>query len=194
MKFQEDHVDLTDQEIMSLLEEPETVVEKVLTVQQRLKRSRIMRRLKPKLQRIRDIKKKRMADPAKLMYRARKMAIANLRKRFAGKMGADYANLSASQKVTVDRLIEKKRPLVVRIAKRLLPRVRKLELERLRRVRGSVKESVQYDDPDRIYDLNKVAAGLMPRDEYKKKYRTSRVRGVITRVRPKREGQDQEKA
>ena len=77
-----------------------------------------------------------MAPQARLKYRARKSAIAALRKRIAGKRGANYGKLSIAQKITIDRQIEKRRGMVDKIAKRMLPKVRKAEVSRLAAVRN----------------------------------------------------------
>jgi len=112
-----------------------------LSFTQRLRRSRIMKRLAPRLKRQRAIKKFRLADPKRLEQRARKMAIKFLRKRVAGKRGEKYQTLSISDKMAVDRLIQKKLPLVAKIAKRLMPRIRKAEIERLKKARSQRNEN-----------------------------------------------------
>ena len=115
---------------------------KPLTVQQRMKIARRMKRLAPRMKRLRAIRAKRMADPKRIERRARKAAIKLLRKRFAGKQGQNYASLSPSSKISVDRIIQKKMSMVGKISKRLLPKIRKAELERLKRARsGPKKES-----------------------------------------------------
>lgn len=118
------------------------LVEKPLTVQQRLKRARKMKRLAPKLKRRKKILSKRMADPERLRKRSRKAAISLLRKRFAGKLGQNYASLSPGQKVSVDKQVEKKLKQVDTLSKRLLPSVRKKELERVRKARGHKSEEL----------------------------------------------------
>ena len=81
---------------------------KPLTLQQRLKMGRRMKRLAPRLARYRKIKAKRVAPPDRLQYRARKAALKLLRKKVAGKMGDNYKNLSPAQKMSVDRLLQSK--------------------------------------------------------------------------------------
>ena len=121
-----------DEEFEEYLEE----VRKPLTVQQRMQIGRRMKRLAPRMARMRKIRAKRMADPQRLERRSRKAAIKILRKRFAGKQGANYASLSPGSKMSVDRIIQKKMALVGRLSKRLMPKVRKAEMERLKRARG----------------------------------------------------------
>ena len=75
-----------------------------------------------------------------------------------------YRTLSPSQKIGIDKIIMKKRPMVAKIAQRLMPKVRKGEMERLKKARqGKVNESFELfvertaQDPD----INK-RAGTQP--------------------------------
>jgi len=112
---------------------------KPLTIQQRRKIGLRMRRLAPRMQRLKKMKAKRMAPAERLKMRARKAAINVLRKRAAGKTGANYSTLSVSQKIAVDKMIMKKRPAIANIAKRLFPGVRKKEMARLQQLRKGPK-------------------------------------------------------
>ena len=114
-----------------------------MTIQQRMKRSRQMKRLAPKMKRLRQIKKFRMADTDRLTTRSRRVAKNILRKKFAGAKGGQYASLPASQKITIDRLVANKGPVIDKLAKRLMPIVRKKEIERIRQARKPHKESVE---------------------------------------------------
>ena len=125
-------------------EEEVKEVKKPLTVAQRAKIARRMKKLAPKLKLKKAMAAKRMASPAKLKKRARKAAIQLLRKRFAGKAGANYANLAPSAKIGVDKILAKKMGAVNVIAKKMLKVVRKKEQERIKALR-SKKEEVQID-------------------------------------------------
>lgn len=139
-------MDVLDEEYFEELDN----LEEALTPAQRIKRARIMRRMAPKIKRKREMLKKRLASPEKLNVRSRKAAVKLLRKRFAGKMGANYANLSPSQKSAVDRLIAKKMSSVGTISKRLLPKIRKAEMERLKAARSSKNEELRIGFEDYI--------------------------------------------
>jgi nicotinic acid mononucleotide adenylyltransferase len=121
---------------------------KPLTLQQRQKRARMLKRIAPKLARFREIRKKRMADQPRLVKRSRKLAIKMLRKRVAGDRGANYAELSPTDKISVDKLVMKKMGMINKIAQRLLPKVRKAEMERVKKARETVKEEKVPQDPD----------------------------------------------
>ena len=150
--LEEELEDFTDEELEEFVNEVEDweeldeeyIEERApLTLQQRIKKARIMKRLAPKLKRQRQIKKFRMAPTERLVQRARKLARNLLRKKMAGKRGENYNKLSASQKIQVDQLIQKKASSVERIAKRLLPMVRKKEIERIRSAHSSKNENVE---------------------------------------------------
>lgn len=130
-------------------DEEDMYIEEALTSIQRLNRARTMKRIAPKLARQRKLKAKKMAGKESLEKRARKAAIQALRKRFAGDKGENYANLSRAEKEAVDKRIESKKNLIPKIAKRLMPSVKKSEMERLKQARTQKNESQDPDIKDR---------------------------------------------
>jgi hypothetical protein len=100
------------------------------------------------MKRLRAIKKKRMATPDRLKYRARKAALNILRRRAAGSRGAKYASLSRTDKINIDRQLNNRykgpalRKIVDRFSKRMLPMIRKKEMERLKKARSAKKEEI----------------------------------------------------
>lgn len=111
------------------------IVEAVLNITQRRKRSNQMRRLSKKLARLRMVARNQMAPEKRLKYRSQKLARNIIRKRFAGSRGASYGDLSVSDKISVDKMISGKAKLIARIAQRMMPVVRKAEQLRLQGVR-----------------------------------------------------------
>ena len=109
---------------------------KPLTVVQRLRRRQVMRRSKFKLQRARKIKSKKLATGDQLQKRSRKAAIAAVRKRVAGKKGENFKNLAPGDKASVERRVASKGALVNKLARRLMPQIRKKEQARLKQVRS----------------------------------------------------------
>ena len=101
-----------------------------LTLQQRMKRKMLMKKLAPKMARKRAMAMKRKAGTKQLELRARKAAIMILRKKVAGPKGAKYATLSPAEKMGIDKRVAKKMPMVGKIAKKLLPIIRKKEIAR----------------------------------------------------------------
>lgn len=119
---------------MNLAEELEAeglLYETVLTQQQRRKRALIMRKYKTKIAQARKRALRRAATTDKLKIRARKKAINIIRQKVAGKQGLNYAELSPGEKMIIDKRVEKRKMAIDRIAKRLVPQVRKADLLRL---------------------------------------------------------------
>ena len=117
--------------------------EAVLSVAARKKRAMAFKKSKAKIMRGRKIAAKKMASPEKLKLRSRKKAIEVIRKKVAGAKGTDYKNLSPSEKMSIDKKVEKKKGAIAKIAKKQFQGVKKAEKERLAKVRqGPVEESV----------------------------------------------------
>lgn len=115
---------------MKLSEEVE-LDEYVLNFQQRQHRALVMRRYERKMEAARERMKKRIADNQHLIGRARKKAIALIRKKVAGARGVDYATLSPAEKIMIDKRVEQRKGAISKIAARLLPTVRKAERDRI---------------------------------------------------------------
>ena len=146
--------------------EDDIIEEAVLTIQQRIKRARQMKRLAPRFKRLRQIKAKRMADPKRLMQRARKQALNVIRKRVAGERGEKYQKLSPSAKMAVDKQIQKKLPAIQKLAQRLLPKVRQKEMERLKKARTPKNESLEIVEVRQDSDI-KDRKGTQPAKYFK---------------------------
>lgn len=108
-----------------------------LSLTQRIKRGHAMRKIKHKLKRGRDIRKKRMATGPRLQKRAERAALSFIKKKFAGKRGENYRELSPSAKMQVDKIVSGKKGPLKNIARRMLPDIRKKERDRLKSARAS---------------------------------------------------------
>jgi len=107
-------------------------IEEVLSRAGRIKRGLMMRRIKHKVQRKKAMMRKKMATVDMLSRRSRRHAVKLVRKRFMGKKGENYAKLGMSDKIMIDRRMESKKAIIIKIAQRLLPKVRRAELIRLK--------------------------------------------------------------
>ena len=106
--------------------------EGVMNLQQRRQRALTMRKYANKIAAAKKRMAKKKAPIGKLKQRARKAAIKILRTKVAGKTkGANYANLNPQEKMKIDQLVAKKSAVVDKIAKRMLPQIKKNELTRL---------------------------------------------------------------
>lgn len=102
--------------------------DEALDMSQRRARARTMKRVKAKIALGRKRAEKRTASPEKLKQRARKQAIRQVFNKLA--KGKSKDEVSFARRQEIEKRIEKMGNRVDRIAKKLLPKVRKLERER----------------------------------------------------------------
>jgi len=105
--------------------------ETVLNIQQRQKRAQVMRRYKVKIERAREVAKKRMASEGNIKKRSYAKARQIFRKKYAGSRGAEYENLGPSEKMEIDRVIDKKSKAIKKLAIKLIPKIKRAEYARL---------------------------------------------------------------
>ena len=131
--------------------------EKPLDPAQRRARSRIMKRLAPKIARKRKIAMKKKASPEKLKIKAQKAAKEIIRNRLL--KDKDYKDLGVSQKIEVDKKVEKRKAAIKKIATKLLPKIKKQETERLQKTQSKKEEKVnevEQPTPDAAYDFKDI--------------------------------------
>ena len=98
---------------------------------QRLKKSRIFKRIKAKVQLgARRARKRIISDPIKLM----KKAVKKQRMKTAKKLlkGVSLASVSIARKIEISKKLDKMRNRIRTLAKRLLPQIRKDEKNKLK--------------------------------------------------------------
>lgn len=123
----------TYEELMYELEE-----RKVMSVLQRRKMGIRMRKMmkNPAVQAKIARTKKKLAPDSKILQRANKAAKQIIIKKFAGLQPNEYANLPMMQKQMIDnKIVSKKAGAIKKIAKRLIVKLKKAELERLKKAR-----------------------------------------------------------
>lgn len=112
-------------------------IDEALTIQQRVKKRLQMKLLAPKIAAGRRKAKNRVASPDKLLARAEKharnMLVQKLAKKSKDEMG--YMERSA-----VEKKMAKLGPKIKQIAKKLLPQIKKDEIERVRGNKNSDKK------------------------------------------------------
>jgi len=101
-----------------------------LTVQQRLAKSRQMKKMKSKIALGRKRAARKVASIDKLKTRAQKQA----RNTFLKKMtkGIDKGELSMARRQGLEKRLDKLKPKIDKLAKKILPKVRKAELAKKR--------------------------------------------------------------
>ena len=103
----------------------------VLSYQERRKRAINIRKRMPKLKRARELAIRRLAGSKKITKRSRLLSRSYIKRRVAGKMGSNYRNLPTSTKIVIDKMVGKREFAVGAIAKRLLPKVKRAEFNRV---------------------------------------------------------------
>tara|TARA_B100000925_G_C21599250_1_gene299710 strand:+ start:20 stop:457 length:438 start_codon:yes stop_codon:yes gene_type:complete len=101
----------------------EETTDEALSMAARRKRSRDMRKNKNKLRIARNRMKKRVANPERIRKRAKKQAIDKIYKKLT--KGMSRKDLTPAKKAELEKRISKMKPRVNRIAKKLLPSVRR---------------------------------------------------------------------
>ena len=104
---------------------------KALTLVQRQRRARILKAKEPKMQRAKEVAQHKLASDEKLKARAVVKARNIVKMRFAARKGTPYTELTTSEKIQVDKVVDKKVALIRKLAARLLPSLRKAEVNRL---------------------------------------------------------------
>lgn len=111
----------------------------VLSVAQRKARGRSMKRNKAKIKRGREKAAKKKASTEVLKTRAKKKALEMVKDKLAGKRS--YKELSPSEKVQVDKRAKKvPSSRIASMSKRMLPKVKKNELDRMHKQRMKKEE------------------------------------------------------
>jgi hypothetical protein len=109
----------------------EAEVDEALTTQQRIKMKQIMRRNKAKIQ----LGKRRAARKIATMDVLKKRARRQARKAILKKIlkNKDKSDLSYSTRAAFEKMVNKRQTAINRLAKKLLPQVRKADREKLKR-------------------------------------------------------------
>lgn len=112
--------DLTDEELNAMVE--------AMSLQQRMAASRAFKRIKHKVKIGRERAKRKTANAETLQKRARKAARAQLMKKLSKNVSKD--EMSFAQKQAMEKRLDKMKPKIEKLAKRMLPAIRKKERER----------------------------------------------------------------
>lgn len=139
---------------------------KALTIAQRLQRGRQIRRIKPKLQRAAKISMSRSPTSGRLWKRSERAARNFLKKRYSPVKGLAYGSLSTTQKIMVDKIVAKKQKTIKKLAKRLLPKVRRQSFQRLANYRANLgrpnrKMNESFEETFNSRPLPQVISGMI---------------------------------
>lgn len=102
----------------------------VLTPAQRRKKAMVFKRFAKKIALGRKKAEKKAPSQEAVKRRAQKQAIKQVRQQLAGERGKNYSNLGAQEKSALDKRVQSKKALVDRLAKRLMPKIKKAAADR----------------------------------------------------------------
>ena len=135
-------------------EEFEMFAEKVVSLQTRRKMRQSAKRTAKRRAKIRKRKEKFMKGKKQLQAKAEKQAKMKLRKKMLGDV--DWSSLSMQAKMQLDKRLEKKAGAIKKIARKLYPKVKQAEKERIQTLRQKtpgqpsnpkeVKEVIELDE------------------------------------------------
>ena len=109
------------------------VLDEIMSKMVRMKKARMMKVKGKQIARKRKIAMKRKANPEKLKKRAMKKARDIVAKKIL--KNKDKSDLSIAAKETLEKRLAKKKGVIAKIAKRILPKIRSAENERLAKKR-----------------------------------------------------------
>ena len=120
----------------------EVNITEVLSIQGRLKRKFTARKNRQRLKVARGIALRRGSSPDRLKKRAQRGAKGMIYKRLL--KGRDKSKLPPAEKGRLEKLIGMYAPLVSRLAQRMLPGMRKLEINRMKNRKGGAQKVKKY--------------------------------------------------
>ena len=126
--------------------------ERVVSYQTRKKMARAAKRTAKKRAKVRKRKEKFRKSEDQIKNKASKDAKMIIRKKILG--DKNWNDMSLSQRARVDKLLQKKQKAIKRIAKKLLPKTKKAERERLQKVRGTTPGQTANDLSDSYKYIN----------------------------------------
>ena len=127
--YDDDEFVIVDDETGEEIKEEAELVSEVLSRSERLRAKARFARSKSKRERKTKIALKRYSPAPVINNRARKLAIKLMKKRLV--RGRDLSKLSVGEKERIERVIEKRKKVINRLAMRLVPRIRQIEKSRL---------------------------------------------------------------
>ena len=176
-------------EIEPVLDE-EQLWEVVLDIMQRRKRAMTFRKNRAKIKRGRERSMKKRATKEKLEKRAKRQAINIVRAKVSGGKDTPYADMSVGEKQMIDKKVQKKQALIQKLAKRLIPQVRKKEQERFSKMQSEeldiefdmLDESTEYKVNALKKSVNRERESQRRRDDTLEKSQETRLDSKLKRL------------
>lgn len=129
--YDDDELEIIDSETGEEVEDEEldeSLLSEVLSKQERMRARIRFMKYKARRQRKLQIALKKRSDTKTLMRRARKLAVKLLKTRLLKK---DPKDMTVAEKERAEKMVQQRSKTIDRLAMRLMPRIRKIESERL---------------------------------------------------------------
>jgi len=112
---------------------------KTMSLAQRRKQGQRMKKLAKSsgFQKKREKKMSRMASKEDLMKRAMKAAKIKVIEKLTGLSKSEYASKTPQEKMMIDKKVEGKGAAIKKLAMKLIPVLKKQEMERIKQMKGS---------------------------------------------------------
>jgi hypothetical protein len=112
---------------------------KTMSLAQRRKQGQRMKKLAKSsgFQKKREKKMSRMASKEDLMKRAMKAAKIKVIEKLTGLSKSEYASKTPQEKMVIDKKVEGKGAAIKKLAMKLIPVLKKQEMERIKQMKGS---------------------------------------------------------
>jgi len=112
---------------------------KTMSLAQRRKQGQRMKKLAKSsgFQKKREKKMSRMATKEDLMKRAMKAAKIKVIEKLTGLSKSEYASKTPQEKMVIDKKVEGKGAAIKKMAMKLIPALKKQEMERIKQMKGS---------------------------------------------------------
>ena len=112
---------------------------KTMSLAQRRKQGQRMKKLAKSsgFQKKREKKMSRMSSKEDLMKRAMKAAKIKVIEKLTGLSKSEYASKTPQEKMVIDKKVEGKGAAIKKLAMKLIPVLKKQEMERIKRMKGS---------------------------------------------------------
>lgn len=110
------------------VEQTEDMIDEAFTMQQRLQKSRSMKRNKSKVKLGRERALRKTADMGTIKRRAQKHARLSMFKKLS--KGLSPSEVPFAKRQEIEKRLDKMKPRIERVAKKLIPQIRKIEKER----------------------------------------------------------------
>lgn len=178
---------MTAKDLEDYANTPDSDIDEAMSRQQRMKLSRLAKKNAKKKARKRAIKMKKMRSTSDLKSSAMAQAKKVLIKKFMNKKPED---MNFTDKERLSKKLEKKKGLVKKIAKKLLPKLKKKEMERVKALRSKNKnESITYDLKSIILKeeyIENLQKSMEPKRKQRSKSVNVKYEGLDHRVGTKR--------